>query len=203
MALKLDRSKAYDRLEWGYMQQVLVKMGFHERWVKLMMECITSATYSVIINGERHGHIIPTGGLRQGDPLSLYLFLMCIEGLHGLISIAARDNEIRGVSICRAGPRLTHLFFADDNLIFHKAKDGECQKLLDLLAKVPSTASYVWKSIVRAIWSLDIPGNVRNFVWRSCRNSLPSKTNLMQRKRRLNQNCFVGLYGICGTIGTT
>lgn len=141
MALKLDMSKAYNRVEWGYMQQVLVKMGFHERWVKLMMECITSATYSTLINGEPHGHIIPTRGLQQGDPLSLYLCLMCTEGLYRLISIAARDNEISGVSICKAGPRLTHFFFVDDNLIFCRAKEEECQKLLDLLASYERTSS--------------------------------------------------------------
>ena len=134
MTLKLDMSKAYNRVEWAYMQQVLVKMGFHDRWVKLMMECITSATYSVLINGEPHRHIIPTRGLRQGDPLCPYLFLMCTEGLHGIISSTASKDEIRGVSICRSRPRITHLLFADDSLIFCRAKESECQKLLDLLA---------------------------------------------------------------------
>ena len=133
MTLKLDMSKAYNRVEWAYMQQVLVKMGFHDCWVKLMMECITSTTYSVLINGEPHGHIIPIRGLRQGDPLSPYLFLMCTKGLHGIISSAASKDEIRGVSICRSGPRITHLFFADDSLIFCRDKESECQKLLYLL----------------------------------------------------------------------
>jgi len=74
-------------------------------------------------------------GLRQGDPLSPYLFLMCIEGLHGLIKKVAHSGDIRGVSICQNGPKLTHLLFADDSVIFCKAKESECQCLLDILAK--------------------------------------------------------------------
>ena len=76
------------------------KMGFDEAWVKLMMKCISSATYSVLINGEPHGNIIPTRGLRQGDPLSLYLFLLCTEGYHGLLRKAKVMGDIRGVFIC-------------------------------------------------------------------------------------------------------
>ena len=68
MALKLDISKAYDKVDWAYMEKVLEKMGFHERWVKLMMVCITTTSYFVLINGEPHGEITPTWGLHQGDP---------------------------------------------------------------------------------------------------------------------------------------
>jgi hypothetical protein len=110
MALKLDMSKAYDRVEWEFLRQVMIKMGFHSQWVSLLMECITTVSYSLLINGEPRGHITPSRGLRQGDPISPYLFLICAEGLNGLLNKAASNGEIHGVSICRRSPKLTHLF---------------------------------------------------------------------------------------------
>lgn len=77
--------------------------------------------------------IHPLRGIRQGDPLSPFLFLLCTEGLYGLISKAAVNGDIRGYSLCRNIPRLTHLLFADDSLLFCKATNQECQKILDIL----------------------------------------------------------------------
>lgn len=133
MALKLDMSKAYDKVEWAYLEAIMKKMGFDERWVKLIMECITTVSYSILINGEPSPIIHPSCGLRQGDPLSPYLFLLCYEGLHSLLHQAAEAKQIRGVSICRGGPRLTHLFFADDSLVFCRASLDECHRIQDLL----------------------------------------------------------------------
>ena len=133
MALKLDMSKAYDRVEWDFLRQVMIKMGFHSQWVALIMECITTVSYSLLINGEPTGHITPSRGLRQGDPISPYLFLICAEGLNGLLNRAASNRDIHGVSICRRSPKLTHLFFADDSLLFCRATQTECQKLQEIL----------------------------------------------------------------------
>ena len=71
-------------------------MGFHVRWIDLVMECITSVTYSILINGEPSGDIRPSRGIRQGDPLSPYLFLLCSEGLHRLIQQASDMGDIQG-----------------------------------------------------------------------------------------------------------
>uniref|UniRef100_A0A2N9EQ08 Reverse transcriptase domain-containing protein n=1 Tax=Fagus sylvatica TaxID=28930 RepID=A0A2N9EQ08_FAGSY len=133
MALKLDMSKAYDRVEWGFLKQVMIRMGFCDKWISLIMECISTVSYSLLINGEPTGHIIPTRGIRQGDPISPYLFLLCAEGLNGLLQKATSQGDIHGVSLCRQGPKITNLFFADDSLLFCRATIPECQKIQDIL----------------------------------------------------------------------
>nr|XP_023881744.1 uncharacterized protein LOC111994118 [Quercus suber] len=133
MALKLDMSKAYDRVEWKYLELIMKGMGFADRWVALMMECISIVSYSILINGEPFPIVHPTRGIIQGDPLSPYLFLFCTEGLHSLLQHSADSGQIRGVSICKKGPRLTHLFFADDSLLFCRSSATECLKIQDIL----------------------------------------------------------------------
>ena len=133
MVVKLDMSKAYNRVEWGFIEKVMEKMGFHENSIKLIMKCITTISYSVIINGAVHGCIFPTRGLRQGDPLSPYLFLLCADGFSSLIKDAARNQSLSRISIYRGCPMVTHLFFADDSLLSCRANDQECHKLIEIL----------------------------------------------------------------------
>ena len=109
------------------------KLGFVEKWIDLIMNCVSSISYSVLINGEACGNISPLRGIRQGDPLSPCLFLLCVEGFSALIHEAARNQQINGISICRGCPLITHLFFVDDSLLFCKAKDQECHALVNIL----------------------------------------------------------------------
>ena len=134
MALKLDMSKAYDQVEWSFLREVMKRMGFNEKWVELVIERVSTVTYSLLINGEPMGNIKPSRGIYQGDLLSPYLFFLCSEGLHRMIKKVADDGDIQGVSICRNRPKLTHLFFADDSHLFCKATTQECQKVLEILS---------------------------------------------------------------------
>ena len=133
MALKLDMSKAYDRVEWTFLEEIMRKMGFNERWISLTMICVKTVTYSVLVSGEPKGLIHPSRGIRQGDPLSPFLFLLCTKGLNELIKNAELKGDIHGFSLCRRGPKLTHLLFADDSLLFCRAIVEECANVLNIL----------------------------------------------------------------------
>ena len=85
MAVKLDISKAYDRMEWCFLERIMAKLGLNERLVHLAKEIVTTASYSILINGEPRGHIKPSKGIKQDDPLSPYLFIMCAEGLSAML----------------------------------------------------------------------------------------------------------------------
>ena len=104
-------SKAYDRVEWDCLQLIMQKLGFHDRWISIVMCCVSSVKYAIWINGQPCGHILPTSRLRQGDPLLPYLFHICAEGLFALLHQATQRKAIKAVAASAQGPRVSHLFF--------------------------------------------------------------------------------------------
>jgi ribonuclease HI len=134
MALKLDMSKAYDRVEWDFLETIMLKIGFARRWVELLMVCVWTVSYSILINGQPHGKIVPTRGIRQGDPLSPYFFILCAEGLSMMLRRAELEGRITGLNIIRGGTRISHLLFADDSLLFCRSSIMEWAIIQELLS---------------------------------------------------------------------
>jgi hypothetical protein len=112
---------------------MMLILGFHRRWVDLVMKCVTSVKYRIRVNGELSEEFTPKRGLRQGDPISPYLFLLCAEGFSSLLAKAEEEGKIGGVSVCRNAPSVSHLLFADDSLILCRATEEEATNLKELL----------------------------------------------------------------------
>ncbi|CAN1752592.1 LINE-1 retrotransposable element ORF2 protein [Linum perenne] len=127
VGLKVDISKAYDRVEWNYLEAIMTKMGFDSNWIDLVLLSIRSVEYSVLINSSKSETFLPGRGLRQGCPLSPFLFLICAEGISALVRQEVRDDRLHGVRVCNRAPPVTHLLFADDSFFFFRAEFEEAR----------------------------------------------------------------------------
>jgi len=134
-AVKLDLAKAYDRVDWSYLEHAMEKLGFHRKWRQWIMECVTTVRYRVRFNGVLQNTIQPTRGLRQGDPLSPYLFLFVADGLSKVLHQETRTDTIQGLKVCRSAPAVSHLLFADDSLLFFKADERQTRAVKDALSR--------------------------------------------------------------------
>jgi hypothetical protein len=121
MAIKLDLQKVYDRVNWNFLQAVLRNFGFNDIFVGWIMECVTSVSYALLINGGKTKSFIPSRGLRQGDPLSPYLFILSQDILSRIIENQFNGGGLSGVKASIGSPAITHVMYADDIVMFSKA----------------------------------------------------------------------------------
>lgn len=135
MTIKIDMSKAYDRVEWDMVISMMEKIGFSQKWRSWIREYISSVKYRVLVNGSLGKEIIPFRGLRQGDPLSHFLFFLCVEGLSASLINLERTHKISGIKINRSSPIISHLLFADDCYIFSKVIPKEIEEINSCLLK--------------------------------------------------------------------
>jgi hypothetical protein len=125
MAVKIDMEKAFDRMEWDFLLTIMLKLGFHPIWVIWIKICVSSSSFSILINGSPFGHFTPTRGLRQGDPLSPFLFILGTEVLSRLFHHQESIGLLKGIRIAKSCPPINHLLFKDDLIIFAKATSSE------------------------------------------------------------------------------
>jgi hypothetical protein len=121
MGIKIDMEKAFDPMEWSFILAILSKLGFHPIWINWIRICISSPSFSILINGSPFGHFSPKKGLYQGDPLSPFLFILGMEVLSRLLLRQESQDLQKGIKIaCNCSP-ISHLLFADDLILFAKA----------------------------------------------------------------------------------
>ncbi|KAL0009413.1 hypothetical protein SO802_010915 [Lithocarpus litseifolius] len=184
MALKIDLEKAFDRLEWSFIREVLVLFNIPPNLNALIMDCISSTFVSILFNSGKLPAFCPSRGIRQGDPLSPYIFILCLEYLGLLIRDKNANNAWKPVKASRSGPTFSHLFFADDLMLFdfhnivHKVQEklaGWQASLLSLVGRrtlIKSSSGtipdYVMKeALLPSRVCKEINRANRNFLWGS------------------------------------
>jgi len=126
MAIKIDLEKAYDHIEWNFIRDTLVLFKFPKHFISLIMSCISSSSISVLFNGGVTNLFQPSREIRQGDPLSPYLFILCMEILGALILDKYDENLWDPISTSKGGVVFSHIFFADDLVLFAKVDVKNC-----------------------------------------------------------------------------
>lgn len=121
MAIKVDLEKAYDRLRWDFVLSCLEELNFPHHIVSLIKACITSVNMQILWEGSATREFLPSRGIRQGDPLSPYLFVICMEKLAHIIQEEVSRGDWKPIRLCKDGPPLSHLFFADDLILLSEA----------------------------------------------------------------------------------
>ena len=133
MMIKLDLEKAYDKLEWSFIREMLIRFNFLENLIELIMSCISTVSTSLLFNGRCMDPFWPSKGIRQGDPLFPYLFILCMEFLGQLIDEKCSEHLWTKVKTSRSGPAFSHLFFADDLVLFAEASPENCSTIKRIL----------------------------------------------------------------------
>lgn len=133
VGLKVDMKKAYNIIDWVVLTQILSLFGFSDGCTKLILNCISSISMELLLNRSVFGKILMERDLRQGDPLSLSLFILIAELLSSMLHKWEREGKFNGVKQGRSSPSISHLFFVDDVLIFYRTNDQEVRNVLHCL----------------------------------------------------------------------
>ena len=133
MALKIDLEKAYDKLEWSFIRDMLIRVNLPKDIIDLIMSCVSTVSTSILFNGEALDPIFPSRGIRQGDPIFPYLFIMCMDYLGQLIEEKCSGKLWHPVKASQSGPAFSHLFFADDLILFAKSDGVNSAAIRDVL----------------------------------------------------------------------
>jgi hypothetical protein len=175
MIFKVDFEKAYDSVEWGFLEYMLRRFGFCEMWIGWMKACVFGGNLSVLVNGCPTGQIDIQRGLKQGDPLAPFLFLLVAEGFGGAMKRAVEINLFNGFYVTSDGPCISHLQYADDTLCI---SDASINNLWTL------------KAILRGF---ELASGLKVNFWKSCLMGINVSDNFMEMACNF-LNCIQGSF---------
>ncbi|XP_022024382.1 uncharacterized protein LOC110924695 [Helianthus annuus] len=160
-AFKIDIQKAYDTVSWSFLEDVLNGFGFHSKMVTWIMACVSSASYSISINGNLHGYFRGRRGLRQGDPMSPYLFTLVMEVLSLLLQHGARSSSAFKFHAHCVKQRIINVSFADDLFIFVHADLFSVKKVRDGLENFTKVSGLVPSPAKSTAYFCNVPQSVK------------------------------------------
>lgn len=130
---KVDMEKAYDHVNWGYVDWVLNQMGYGKKWRNLMKFCITTPSFSILVNDSPKGFFKGSRGLYQGDPLSPFMFIMVVDLLGRMMLKAESVGSVEAFVPNGLGPKIPFIQLADDSLFLLKANEEGVRNLRCIL----------------------------------------------------------------------
>lgn len=133
MLIKLDIKKAYDKVDWHFLCKCLDAFGFNKKWINLVFECIATPRISILVNGASEGFFEISRGLKQGDPLSPFLFIIMAESLGRVINWAREKGQLVGIKITSNMEPITHQQFVDDTMLFGSSSHMEAKRIKKIL----------------------------------------------------------------------
>lgn len=133
VGLKLDMSKAFDRLEWSFLLSIFRNIGFYNDWIAMIDQCIYTKNTSLLINGSPTATFTPSRGIRQRDSLLSYLFMFIMEAFSSLLQSQIDIGHLTGIKVAKHSPTINHLFFTDDCLLIFQANNSHMHHLHKLL----------------------------------------------------------------------
>lgn len=134
MALKFDMSKVYDIIKWDFVLGSLEAFEFPTPMLQLIKICISYVSYRLLINGQPNKCFYLERGVRQGDPLSPYLFIICVNVLSSMLKKEELSKGIHYVQVARKAPTTSHLVFTDDSMLFVRANAEEADRIKQVLS---------------------------------------------------------------------
>ena len=189
MVIKIDLEKAYDRIKWEYIEDILDEIKLPPNLRRVIMQSISTTSMNVLQNGTKTEEFKPSRGIRQGDPLSPYLFVLCMDKLSHIIEEKAKSGNQKPIKAGRKGPSITHLMFADDLLLFAEASIDQIHLISKCLEKFClASGQKVNIQKTRILFSKNVHEDIRESI---CQTSGFAQTSNLSKYLGINLISFV------------